>query len=78
MTVSPWNIPWSSNEPKLALADARRDLRPGGVLIGAAIGPYREFGPESGPGLPSGANLQLAQDLGRYVNSFLWKGDPPR
>jgi hypothetical protein len=48
------------------------------TLIAAAIGPYREFGPGFGPGLPSGANLQLAQDLGRYVNSFLWKGDPPR
>ncbi len=48
------------------------------ALIGAAIGPFREFGPNSGPGLPSGANLQLAEDLGKYVNSFLWKGDPPR
>jgi hypothetical protein len=48
------------------------------ALVAAAIGPFREFGPDSGPGLPSGANLQLAQDLGKYVNSFLWRGDPPR
>lgn len=48
------------------------------ALVAAAIGPFREFGPTSGPGLPSGANLQLAQDLGKYVNSFLWRGDPPR
>ncbi|WP_264003693.1 hypothetical protein [Mycolicibacterium sphagni] len=45
---------------------------------GAAIGPYRPFRPGDGPSLPSGANLQLAQDLGRYINSFQWKGDPPR
>jgi hypothetical protein len=58
----------------VVVAAVKNDL----TLIGAAIGPFREFGPNSGPGLPSGANLQLAQDLGRYVNSFLWKGDPPR
>lgn len=48
------------------------------ALVGAAIGPYRKFTPGDGPGVPSGANLELAQDLGKYVNSFLWKGDPPR
>jgi hypothetical protein len=48
------------------------------ALVGAAIGPYRKFAPGDGPGVPSGANLELAQDLGKYVNSFLWKGDPPR
>jgi hypothetical protein len=48
------------------------------ALVGAAIGPYRRFAPGNGPGVPSGANLELAQDLGKYVNSFLWKGDPPR
>lgn len=58
----------------VVLAAVKNDL----ALIGAAVGPYREFGPTSGPGPPSGANLQLAEDLGKYVNSFLWKGDPPR
>ncbi len=48
------------------------------ALVASATGPYHEFGPEFGPGMPSGANLQLAQDMGRYVNSFRWKGDPPR
>jgi len=48
------------------------------ALIASATGPYHEFGPDFGPGMPSGANLQLAQDMGRYVNSFSWKGDPPR
>ena len=24
------------------------------------------------------ANLQIAQDMGKYVNSFMWRGDPPR
>ena len=48
------------------------------ALVGVAIGPYRKFAPGDGPGVPSGANLELAQDLGKYVNSFLWKGDPPR
>jgi hypothetical protein len=56
------------------LAAVKNDL----TLIGAAIGPYRQFTPEDGPGPPSGANVQLAEDLGKYVNSFLWKGDPPR
>jgi len=31
-----------------------------------------------GPGPPSPANLQIAQDMGQYVNSFSWRGDPPR
>ena len=48
------------------------------ALIASAEGPFREFGPDSGPGHPSGANLQIAEDMGRYVNSFTWRGDPPR
>lgn len=48
------------------------------ALIASAIGPYREFGPDSGIGKPSGANLQLALDMGKYVNSFRWEGDPAR
>lgn len=48
------------------------------ALVAGAVGPYREFGPDSGPGLPSGANLEIAGDMGKYVNSFTWRGDPPR
>ena len=47
-------------------------------LIAAATGPFHEFGPKFGPGRPSPANVQIAEDMGRYVNSFQWKGDPPR
>jgi hypothetical protein len=46
------------------------------ALIAAAAGPFREFGPHSGP--PTGASLELAADMGKYVNSFRWRGDPPR
>jgi hypothetical protein len=48
------------------------------ALIAAAQGPFREFTPAFGPGPPSPANLQIAQDMGKYVNSFSWRGDPPR
>lgn len=48
------------------------------ALIAAAAGPYREFTPEFGSGHPSGANFFLALDMGKYVNSFTWRGDPPR
>ncbi len=48
------------------------------ALVAGAVGPYHAFGPDFGPGLPSGVNLQVAQDMGKYVNSFVWKGDPPR
>lgn len=48
------------------------------ALIAVASGPYREFTPDFGPGPPSPANLQIAQDMGRYVNSFRWRDDPPR
>jgi len=58
----------------LLLVAVRNDL----ALVAGAVGPFREFGPTVGPGRPSGANLEIAQDLGRYVNSFMWRGDPPR
>ena len=60
-----------SRQRILAMAAVKNDL----ALIVFATGPYRAFGPNSGPGLPSGANLQLAQDMGKYVNSFQWGGD---
>ena len=48
------------------------------ALVAAAEGPFRAFTPAFGPGPPSPANLQIAQDMGKYVNSFGWRGDPPR
>jgi hypothetical protein len=48
------------------------------ALVAAAIGPYHEFSPDFGSGHPSGANLQLALDMGKYVNSFAWRDGPPR
>lgn len=47
-------------------------------LVAFATGPYHAFGPDFGPGPPSGANLEIAQDMGKYVNSFRWKDDPAR
>jgi hypothetical protein len=58
----------------IALVAVKNDL----ALIAAAVGPFRQFGPDFGLGKPSGANLQLALDMGKYVNSFSWRGDPPR
>ncbi len=45
------------------------------ALIAAAVGPYHRFSPDFGSGHPSGANLELAMDIGKYVNSFKWGGD---
>lgn len=45
------------------------------ALIAAAVGPYHRFGPDYGNGHPSAANLELAMDMGKYVNSFRWHGD---
>ncbi len=42
------------------------------ALIAAAIGPYHEFTPDFGTGHPSGVNLAIALDMGKYVNSFRW------
>lgn len=53
-------------------------VKNGLALIAAAVGPYHEFTPSFGTGSPSGANLQLALDMGKYVNSFTWRGDQPR
>jgi hypothetical protein len=45
------------------------------ALIAAAVGPYHQFSPDYGNGHPSGANVELAMDMGKYVNSFKWYGD---
>lgn len=58
----------------IAIAAVRNGL----ALVALADGPFRQFGPGSGPGAPSPANLQIAQDMGKYVDSFSWRGDPPR
>jgi len=58
----------------LIMTAVKNDL----ALVAFATGPFRMFGPDFGPGPPSGANLELAQDMGKYVNSFRWKGDPAR
>lgn len=47
------------------------------ALIAWAVGPYHRFSPEFGSGHPSGVNLQLALDMGKYVNSFTWRDDSP-
>lgn len=43
------------------------------ALVAGAVGPYHEFSRDFGTGHPSGANLQLAMDMGKYVNSFRWR-----
>jgi hypothetical protein len=48
------------------------------ALVAAAIGPYHEFGPAFGSGHPSGVNMQLALDMGKYVNSFIWRDNSHR
>jgi hypothetical protein len=53
-------------------------VKDGLALVAAAVGPFHAFGPDFGSGKPSGASLQLALDMGKYVNSFAWRGDPPR
>jgi hypothetical protein len=48
------------------------------ALVAAAIGPYHEFSPDFGSGHPSGVNMQLALDMGKYVNSFIWRDNSRR
>lgn len=58
----------------LLMAAVKNDL----ALVATAEGPFRRFTPEYGPGLPSAANVEIAMDLSKYVDSFSWRGDPPR
>lgn len=55
----------------IVMAAVRHDY----ALIATAVGPYHEFSPDYGTGHPSGANLEVAMDMGKYVNSFRWFGD---
>jgi hypothetical protein len=55
----------------IVMAAVRHDY----AVIATASGPYHEFSPDYGTGHPSGANLEVAMDMGKYVNSFTWFGD---
>lgn len=71
--VFPLNLGMNSERLRSVIVVAiKNDL----ALIAAAIGPYHEFGPNFGPGRPSPTGLQIAEDMGRYVNGFRWRGDP--
>lgn len=58
----------------LVMVAVKNDL----ALIATAVGPYHKFSPDFGTGQPSAANLQLALDMSKYVNSFTWRGDSAR
>ena len=58
----------------LVMVAVKNDL----ALVVAAVGPYHQFGPDFGSGKPSAADLEIALDMGQFVNSFSWRGDPPR
>lgn len=58
----------------VVMAAVKNDL----ALVAVAEGPFRRFSPDFGPGPPSSANMELAMDMGRYVESFSWEGDTPR
>lgn len=58
----------------IIIAAVKNDL----ALIASAEGPFRRFTKDFGPGPPSGANVQIAIDMGKYVESFRWRGDAPR
>lgn len=56
----------------IIIASVKDDL----ALIAVAEGPFRRFTQDFGPGPPSAANLEIAMDMSRYVDSFRWRGDP--
>jgi len=56
----------------LVISAVKDDL----ALVAAAAGPFVQFAPGVGP--PSPANLEIARIMGRYLDSFSWRGDPPR
>lgn len=58
----------------VVVAAVKNDL----ALVALATGPYRRFSADFGPGPPSAANLEIAIDMGKYLESFSWRGDPPR
>lgn len=48
------------------------------ALVASAMGPYHKFTPDFGSGHPSGVNMELSLDMGKYVNSFVWRSDSPQ
>ncbi len=59
--------------PIITPTPASRNRR---IAVATAVGPYHEFTPDFGTGHPSGVNLALALDMGKYVNSFRWHSGP--
>jgi hypothetical protein len=57
----------------IIMAAVKNDL----ALIAVAEGPFRRFSQDFGPGPPSAANLEIAMDMAKYVESFKWNGEPP-
>jgi hypothetical protein len=50
-----------------------------GVALGLiGVGPFYQFTPGDPTSHPSGANSLIALWSSSWVNSFMWKGDPPR
>ena len=71
--VFPLNLDTSAVRMRAMVIVAVKDDE---ALIASAFGPFHQFGPDFGPGRPSPANLQIAEDLGKFVNSFRWSLDP--
>jgi hypothetical protein len=68
---SPVDSSGTSNHLRVLVMVAEKH---GLALIAMAIGPYA---PLTG-GHPTGAGLEIAKALSYFVNSFTWRGDPPR
>ena len=71
--IFPLNLDTSAVRMRATVIVAVKDDE---ALIASAFGPFHQFGPDFGPGRPSPANLQIAEDLGKFVNSFRWSLDP--
>ena len=75
--VADFRQPGMSNRSDLrvvVVAAVKNDL----ALVATAEGPFRRFSRDFGPGPPSAASVEIALDMGKYVESFSWRGDPPR
>jgi hypothetical protein len=48
------------------------------VTPGPPVESYSRFSPSEETDHPSGASLDLAQQMGPFINSFTWKGDASR
>ena len=72
--VADFSAPSADTLRVIVISAVKNDL----ALVAVAAGPLRQFTQAYGPGPPSPANLQIAQDMGKYVSSFSWRGDPPK